>query len=447
MGRIDALRYYGLRTPYDFRVAIPFLLNFVLIILLSLFFLFILSQSELHFGTYRFYFFLYVFVLLCLGAAISRFTLVSLLACVWCTIELAIAVASYAFDTYGDHTRLLPLNQVVVINSAPIHKYHPILGYVHIPNSEYKFQLDKKAGEALIKEGWLINLSNTDGRELVIHYNSMGLRGYEPGPTDLDKKLIFVYGGSTTYDPFVTQGQTWTEELQAILGTKFTILNFGLQAHSTVQHLIETAFYQHAQGRRPVCALYYVGWNEIAHAYKTDLDPAYTDYFTLLVVARKPSLWVARFSPIMAFTEKLIRKRFDSVPEVPPLRRDPTVGLRDSRLEQYFIEHISAIEAINRSRGIKTIFIGQIMNRDILSEKPSGTSYAFPLIQSGDVWPLQERFNILLREWSIKNGAQYIDAGVDHFRNDDFVDWGHFSADGSKKFATLIAGKVDSHCR
>ena len=72
---------------------------------------------------------------------------------------------------------------------------------------------------------------------------------------------------------------------------------------------------------------------------------------------------------------------------------------------------------------------------------PSGNDAFSPLIRNSEAWPTQERFNSILRSTAISVGAKYIDAGIENF-----VDWGHFSASGSRKFAALITKEVDSDC-
>jgi len=95
------------------------------------------------------------------------------------------------------------------------------------------------------------------GKVLTFSHNSLGLRGKKLTPDDLHKNLIFVYGGSTTYDVGVSEGDTWVEHLQSDLNNKYTVVNFGVVGQSTEEHLIETAFYTGIVGKKPVCSIYY----------------------------------------------------------------------------------------------------------------------------------------------------------------------------------------------
>jgi hypothetical protein len=439
-------RLYGLQKPFDFRVATPFLMSLLLLIAVLAACAALSIGGNLLFRSERFYFFAYVATLLVFAATLSRFTAISLVIALWCTLELGLASASGAFLSYGlgGASSLLPRNVVPQPGWASS-RYHPLLGFSLIPNVQRQVRFDDNNRDAF--KDWLINWAALDGKTITISHNSLGLRSRELTAGDLSKDLIFVYGGSTTYDPMVTDGETWVERLQSELDNRFTIVNLGISTHSTTEHLIHTAFYQSVVGKKPVCALYYIGWNDILNAHIANLDPAYANYHALRIAARRPEIWGAQYSPVMRLASRLARARFDSIPEPPQVYGGAPVSGSDARLERFFAEHVTTITAINRSRGIRTVFIGQILNRDILGLRPSEVSYLFPLTRNEDVWPLQEHFNSILRSTAVSVGAGYIDAGVEKFHYNDFADWGHFVSTGSRKFATAIANDVRDYCQ
>ena len=103
-----ALQYYGVQQPFRFDVAIPFLLNCLGLAVLLVICAVLWSQGGLSIGTLRFYFFFYIFVLLTLAAALSRFTVVSLVLLSWCAIDVTVGIVSNAFDAHGwSHTLLI----------------------------------------------------------------------------------------------------------------------------------------------------------------------------------------------------------------------------------------------------------------------------------------------------------------------------------------------------
>ena len=92
--------------------------------------------------------------------------------------------------------------------------------------------------------------------------------------------------------------------------------------------------------------------------------------------------------------------------------------------------------AINRERGITSIFVGQVLNRARLQNT---TRYGyFPLVRDVDIWPLQPRFNAILKETADEVGSPEFVPPIDAFQDSDFVDNGHFSPGGAEKFATML---------
>ena len=129
-------------------------------------------------------------------------------------------------------------------------------------------------------------------------------------------------------------------------------------------------------------------------------------------------------------------------PEIP--RGKPQSG-HDPGLEALFVRNVRAISAINRDRGVRTIWVGQVLNVEALdSEEVDGW---LPLVRDKDVWPLQRRFNELLQTTAAKVGDAYLHVPVDDFQAGDFRDRGHFSASGSAKFAHHLAPAVKRACR
>lgn len=438
----SAQNFYGLKSPFNFKVALPFLLNTSALILVSLACVFLLCDGGLSTGTARFYFFTYIMCLLVIAAVFSKVSILSYMILCWCIVELGLALGSTILEKYGVGASLCPYNVVSEVDPDDYaFIYHPLLQIVPRPNWQYKDRLDWSDVEEKAKAA-RINLA-LQGQELTFVHNSLGIRGKELTADDLGKELIFVYGGSTTYDVGVTQGDTWVEQLQSDLNNKYTVLNFGVVAHSTAEHLIDTAFYQNVLGKRPVCSIYYVGWNDIINAHIAQLDSAYADYHLLTTAVRKPDMLFAKYSPLVFLVNSIAKKRFDSIPEHPIILGKTPVAGSDQRLEAIFIDHIKTITAINNSRGVRTIFIGQILNKDW----PQDPNVWAPLVRTEDFLPLQRRFNSLLKDTTASIPAKYIDSGSTKFEDSDFVDLGHFTSSGARKFAALISKDVGAYCQ
>jgi hypothetical protein len=415
-------------------VAIPFLLNLMVLTVVFCVCLFLFFGKSLSFWTARFYFYSYIAALLLVAAMLSKARIFSSLILCWCLIELSLAFNS----------ALYPRNIVKRTNSDDLaFIYHPLLQLVPRPNYHYDYRLNPKNSGEKAKAGG-IDIAALQGLEVAFDHNSIGFRGKELTPEDLRKPLIFLYGGSTTYDSSVTQGETWAEHLQADLDNKVTVLNLGVVAHSTEEHVIETAFYQDIVRKKPVCAIYYEGWNDVINVHLDNLDPAYANYHVLTTAVRRSDISLASYSPLLLFTNDMLKFRFDTVPKVPKILGRPPVTGSDPRLEAIFAEHLKTIAGINNSRAVKTIFIGQIINKDY----PQGPNVWAPLIEKGGFPPLIERFNAVMKQTVASlPGTIYIDAGNQDFEHHDFVDYAHFTIAGARKFASHISKRVDDFCQ
>jgi hypothetical protein len=158
---------------------------------------------------------------------------------------------------------------------------------------------------------------------------------------------------------------------------------------------------------------------------------------------RKPDLTVARYSPLFYLANEIAKDRFDTVSKIPNILGRPTIDGPDPRLEAIVLEHVRTIAAINNARGTKTIFIGQIINKDW----PKGPNIWAPLVGKGAFPPLIERLNSIVKEQTVSIPAKYIDAGNEGFDHHDFVDYAHFAVPGAKKFASRIAKEVGDYCQ
>lgn len=437
-------RHYGFQKPYNFKVALPFLLNLIVMATIVITGAVFSLESELNIGTERFYFLTYIFFVSITAIVFSRLFALSLAAFFWCAIELSLALGSNVQEQYGLGVSLFPKNHYPLPDFfRPRFHYHPLLQVAPTPNEQVVIQYETR-----LKNVYKTPLNWAElEKQMRFSHNSLGLRGAELTPQDLKKDLIFVFGGSTTYDWTVTDGSTWIERLQTDLDNRYTILNFGSPGHSTTEHVVHTAFYENILGKLPVCTIYYVGWNDISSTHVGNVDPVYSNWHTLALAMRKPEIWAEKYSPVVRLVAGKARRRFDSVPEAPHLEGRKPVAGPDDELERIFAEHIATIAAINNARGIKSVFIGQMLNREFFGMfKPDGNDGFSPLIRNSDIWATQARFNSIMKSTAISQGAKYIDPGIENFHYGDFVDHGHFSAAGSRKFAALIAKEVDADC-
>ena len=422
---------YGFGDHPDFNRAVPFLAALVLLFVIAVAAACEANFGKLHWGTYRSTYFLYL-GLLALAAGVLGF----LPRLAWLLIALSFVDFSLGMSTsVASHQGYLKRSMLPIDNTKHQFSYHPLLQARPTPNY---FGVKPSAGQSGLAQP----------ARVEIHHDSYGLRGIERDKDRLKQQIVIAaVGGSTTYDLGVTDGRTWPDVLERELGNEYAVLNYGVPGYTTAEHLIQTLFYLEPYGITPRCAVYYIGWNDVANAHLPKLDPGYADYhlvnqLSVLQVRGRPLL--AEISPLAAIVGSYLQVWIDSVPQGANLFGHPPVPGSDSRLEKIFRRNVEALVSINDQRGIKTIFVGQVLNRAQL--RGGNTDLWWPLVRDVDLWPLQARFNGILKETADALGSPVLVPPIDEFRDTDFLDEGHFSAPGSEKFATMLAPFVRANC-
>jgi hypothetical protein len=419
------LRYFGLTRPYSFErvlVAAFALLVAALVIVAALW---LVALGELTSFGPRAVYFLYLLVLLVLAMALVHWPWVSAALLALAVVEFGWGVGSYALR----HATLGQMSLLASDETEPARfQWHALLQAVPIPS----LQIRTASG-------------------LVISHTSEGTRGHGPAPGSLDHRMmIATYGGSATYDIAESEGNTWSDRLAEALGPdRFFVVNHGVPGYTTAEHVIQTAFYQTKFGKPPRCAIYFVGWNDLRNAHIPHLDPAYADFH---LPSQVDSLKTRRIggaqmtiSPLLTVLARLVSAATDTVRySVDPYGHEPASG-EVPELEKIYQTNIQTISAINRGRGVKTIWVGQIINRAQFAG--DGRYGWIPLLRDRDVWPLLHHLNELLDRTADALGDRHVDVSPDDFVDTDFADNGHFSAQGSQRFAHILAPAARDACR
>ena len=419
------LAHVGLRRPYRFERAIPVLCALVLVLIVVATAAWMAATDRLGHGGPRAHYFLYLAALLVLVVVLAR----------WPRLATAVLVLALVDLSWGLGSRVLiragyavPALLPPVAAEPERFKWHALLQAVPIPS---------------------LRIKSPTG--LAISHTSEGTRGNDPAPGSLDgRTVVATFGGSTTYDIGAGEGDTWSDRLGEALGRdRVFVVNHGVPGYSTVEHLIQAAFYQTKFGKPPRCAIYYVGWNDLRNAHIPNLDPGYADFH---LPSQVDSLKVRRaggshvtISPLLTVLARMVSAEVDTVRySVDPYSREPESG-SDAALEALYERNIRSISAINRARGIATIWVGQLLNRERL--QGDGRYGWLPLVRDRDLWPLQQRFNAILERTAKALGDVYVGIPPDSFTGADFVDNGHFSVQGARRFAERLAPEVREACR
>ncbi len=286
---------------------------------------------------------------------------------------------------------------------------------------------------------------------LAISHTSQGTRGREPAPGALDGRVVVATsGGSTGYDIGVGEGDTWSDRLVDGLGRdRYFVINNGVPGYTTVEHLLQTAFYQRKFDRDPACAIYYVGWNDLRNAHIPNLDPAYADFH---LPSQIDSLKVRRVggsnvtvSPLLTVLARIVGAEVDTVRYfVDPYAYSPGAG-DDPALLEIFERNVRAISAVNRQRGVATVWVGQLVNRAGLTG--DGRYGWLPLVRDRDLWPMLQSLNRALARIAADLGDSFVDIPPSSFGPADFVDNGHFSVQGARRFSDALLPTARVACR
>ncbi len=286
--------------------------------------------------------------------------------------------------------------------------------------------------------------ARTEG-DVRLSHNSLGQRGPEiarakpPGVV-----RIAAVGGSTTYCAGVSDEETWPVRLGEILGPGYEVVNLGVPGYSSAENVIQTAF-QLADLDVDV-ALFYVGWNDVRNSHVRNLDPDYANfhathlYWSLgLFHLRTGNRSALVFYLRRALGAVFVEDPFGTVKFRPTA--DRLTANVDRRLLGLYRRNLASLVALARAHGSVPVLIPQVLNFEAMAGDEPGRWV--PMIRERDIVPVMGAFNDALLETAARRGAasipEVLDAG---FGAGDFLDHGHFSAAGNRKFAEIVAAAV-----
>jgi lysophospholipase L1-like esterase len=413
------LAYAGLAQPYRFERTLAVLVASSLAIVIAAAAIHFYVADKLPTHSPRYWYFIYMASLVVLALLLVPWPRLAAVVLSVATLEAAFGLGSAYLYKVG----LLDQTVFPRVGEAEHRRFrwHPLLQGVPIPS---------------------------DGDD--IHHNALGQRGREHTPQSLGgKTMIALFGGSTTYDVAVGEGETWGDRLEEMLAAdRVAVINHGVPGYSTAEHVIQTAFYERTHGVAPRCSIYYIGWNDLRNSHVRSLDPGYAHFHVPgqidnLQVRRLRQSYVS-FSPLLMFARYFLVVGVDTLRPIdrPSGHID---AAPDQAMEEIYLRNVRTISAINRQRGIKTLWVGQVMDDRRLQEgEPWGW---VPFLRPKDISRLILRLNDLLKREAEALGDIYVDVAPQDFTSDDFIDDGHFTPAGSLKFAARLAPAVAAACR
>lgn len=288
----------------------------------------------------------------------------------------------------------------------------------------------------------------------AVSHTAEGLRTTIGTPREGAPTVILV-GGSTTYD-FNSDEQTWASRLEADTG--LNVINLGVITYTSVDHVIQTAL--QVPEYQPRCAVYYLGWNDMREVGIVHPRTDYSDYHERMKYQEldiPDAFDLAPFSPLenSALAHQLINSTRETMTQVlsrlnqqffAPRAEGGLTSEADPTLLAAYQRNLQSIVALNGARGIRTVFVPQVMNPfwRATRESPGWTLFIRPearLAVMADYNRTVQRMAAPGRNVWVVDSPLRLD-----WRAEDFVDEGHFSPAGSERFATAIAPEITRIC-
>jgi lysophospholipase L1-like esterase len=259
---------------------------------------------------------------------------------------------------------------------------------------------------------------------------------------------VVAVGGSSTYCLRVSDEFTWPKLLQDQLGSGYEVINLGGIGNGSVEHLILTEL--DFSDLKPDIAIYYCGWNDAHVQHIANLKGDYSDFHGKAVMSI--GLGGTQRTSVLAslyFTKRLLLHFFfpnlEAVEthgsrQVPPTK-DAFTDRVDQRALDLWERNIRLIADLCKLQGVRPIFVPQIMNWEALvSDRPYGW---FPYVRDRDIRKIMEAYHASMERVAKAEGVSYAGEmlGVP-FSKADFVDNGHFSAEGDRRFAQVLAKRI-----
>ena len=300
---------------------------------------------------------------------------------------------------------------------------------------------------------------------VVIHTkNSLGFRGPDPTADFADRLTIVTVGGSTTECVNLTDGRTWSDELQRQLESPFPrvwVNNAGIDGQSTFGHLV--LLRSVITRLRPKVAIFLIGANDVGLAQSNTFDVG-----TIPVPSRFRSIQ----NTIVAHSEVAnmllnfaraarARERGFGHSEL-DLRHIEDWALDDDHIERVVEQHrtnlsgyaarLKEIAALTRSAGIEPVWLTQpalygpgkdtTTGVDLTRVKVNGRGNG--LLE----WRLMELHNDVMRRVASEERVLLVDLARELPKDSKyFYDFLHFTNEGAARVGVIVAAHLEPHLR
>ena len=329
-------------------------------------------------------------------------------------------------------------------------RHHAATAWVNYDRAAYV----DRFGDQFTHHSMLEGMPTPNYQSEEINHTAFSTRKTTP-PKTADAPTIVTIGGSTTYG---TDGDenTWSSLLAQ--QANLNVVNMGVLGYSSAEHVVQTAFW--APEFNPQCAVYYVGWNDLRSVGVNDIRPDYSGFHGKrqgMMLGVSPNAfkfyqpnaleYVATFQAYINWRRTRLENFLSD--NFPWWRDNTGAGIITAETNPealaYFIQNMETIITINKARGVKTILIPQVMNYDMLEEEDARPWT--PFLSAKAMRNILGEYNRTLVAMADEENVFAIEEVLDlDWRDELFIDEGHFNPAGAKLFADGIVNKVASVC-
>ena len=268
------------------------------------------------------------------------------------------------------------------------------------------------------------------------------------GAPALDDRVIRValVGGSTTFGTGVSDRESWPAMLQQRLGSRYAVVNYGVPGYSSAEGVVQMALL--VPEIEPDILVFYQGWNDLKNYHEEGLGVDYYGHgmrqFDVLGMPLLPEPTVLEKWQSVSVLALLGQK---VAQWIKPVAKPATVDARDEadpRVDRIYRRNLMSLKLLSERLGAHSLFVPQVVNYTLFNRLPGSTEWARH-VRNDAMEPLMADLNNLMAGVCEpgESDCRFVKGILEaHWKVTDFVDFGHFSPVGGKKFVDIIAPLV-----
>ncbi len=300
---------------------------------------------------------------------------------------------------------------------------------------------------------------------VVVHTkNALGFRGPNP-PADFSTRLTIVtIGGSTTECVNLTDGRTWSDELQRRLAATFPgvwVNNAGIDGQSTFGHLV--LLRSVITRLRPKVAVFLAGANDVGLAERNTFDVGTIPTPSRFRTVQNAVVEHSEVANLLLNFARAARARDRGFGHSElDLTRVEDWALDDDQVERVIEQHrahlagyaarLQEIASLTRSAGIEPVWLTQPALYGMGKDLTTGVDLARVKVNGRGngllEWRLMELHNDVMRHVASDEHVLLIDLARELPKDSKyFYDFLHFTNDGAARVGSIIAAHLEPHLR